>query len=126
MNSKKKLCSGCNTEQYIWRTIGRDRYCKACAGRITPAKPIPAKSSRKASEDDSYSKLRKDYLTLHPMCKAQLPNCSSGATDVHHKKGRGKYYLITTTWIPLCRTCHTWIETHPIEAKELGFSEDRI
>lgn len=126
MKTKMKLCSGCNTEQYIWKTIGRDRYCKSCAGRITPAKRIPTKSSRKASEDETYSKLRKDFLTLHSTCKAMLPGCTAVATDVHHKKGRGKYYLITSTWIPLCRICHMWVETHPIEAKELGFSEDRI
>ena len=125
MKTKMKLCSGCETEQYIWKTIGRDRYCKSCAATITPTKKIPAKSSKKASEDETYSKLRRDFLTLHPTCRAQLPTCTAQATDVHHKKGRGKYYLITPTWLPVCRTCHMWIETHPIEAKELGFSEDR-
>lgn len=126
MKAKKKLCSGCETEQYIWKTIGRDRYCKDCAGRITPAKKIATKSSKKAGEDQVYSKLRKDYLTLRPVCKANVPGCTSVATDVHHKAGRGKYYLITTTWLPVCRICHMWIETHPKEAKELGFSENRL
>jgi predicted HNH restriction endonuclease len=48
------------------------------------------------------------------------------ATDVHHKKGRGKYHLDTSTWLPVCRNCHEWIETHPEDAKELGYSETRI
>ena len=126
MKAKKKICSGCETEQYIWKTIGRDRYCKDCAGRITPAKKIPAKSSKKAGEDQVYSKLRKDYLTLHPVCRAKIPGCTNVATDVHHKysgKDRSKYYLITTTWMPVCRSCHNAIhdKLSAEEAIELGF-----
>jgi hypothetical protein len=82
--------------------------------------------SKKASEDLVYSKLRVDYLTRFPVCKAALPACTTVATDVHHKAGRGKYYLITTTWLPVCRKCHTWIENNPDGAKELGFSESRL
>jgi len=121
---KQKQRSLMMTYKLSWRS--RDRYCKDCAGRITPAKKIAAKSSKKAGEDQVYSKLRKDYLTLRPVCKANVPGCTSVATDVHHKAGRGKYYLITTTWLPVCRICHMWIETHPKEAKELGFSENRL
>jgi hypothetical protein len=47
------------------------------------------------------------------------------ATDVHHKKGRGKYHLDVTTWLPVCRNCHAWIELNPIDAVELGFSDSR-
>jgi hypothetical protein len=126
MNKKKKMCAGCNTEQYIWKTVGRDRYCKDCAAHLGPTKKIPTKSVKKASEDLVYSKLRVDYLTRFPVCKAALPSCTTVATDVHHKAGRGKYYLITTTWLPVCRKCHTWIENNPDGAKELGFSESRL
>ena len=40
----------------------------------------------------------------------------------YSKKGRGKYLLDTSTWLSVCRNCHNWIETHPEDAKELGFS----
>ena len=126
MITKKKICSGCKLEQYIWKTIGRERYCKSCAGRITPTKAISNKSSKKGGEDQVYSKLRKDYLTLYPVCKAKIPGCTSTATDIHHKAGRGKYYLITTTWISVCRSCHNWITEHSKEAIELGFSTSRL
>ncbi len=69
----------------------------------------------------SYSKLRKEFLLEHSMCQLRAVDCSLTATDVHHKKGRGKYHLDTTTWMPLCRNCHSFIHEHIQEAKEYGF-----
>ena len=83
---------------------------------------VSAKLSKANSE---YSKIRKVYLTKHPVCHAKIHQCSLHATDVHHKKGRGKYHLDTTTWLPVCRNCHNWIETNPADAIELGFSDSR-
>jgi hypothetical protein len=31
-----------------------------------------------------------------------------------------------TKFLAVCRACHDWIETHPKEAKELGYSISRI
>lgn len=131
MVNKKKICAGCQQEQYIWKAAGRDKYCKTCWYKLKAEKgekivKIKQVSAKKAKQDIVYSKLRKDYLSAHPFCQAKLPECTLTATDIHHKKGRGKYYLITTTWMSACRSCHEWIETHPAEAKELGFSETRI
>ena len=75
-----------------------------------------------AKINSSYSKQRKEYLYNHNICHAKINKCSLHATEVHHKKGRGKYHLDTSTWLPVCRNCHTWIETNPQEAYELGFS----
>jgi hypothetical protein len=72
-----------------------------------------------------YTKLRKEFLLKRPMCQAKLHHCSLKSTDVHHMKGRGKYHLDTSTWLSVCRNCHNWIEVHPEEAKELGFSHSR-
>lgn len=131
MMNKKKICAGCKQEQYIWKAAGKDKYCKTCWYKLKAEKgekivKIKQVSAKKAKQDVVYSKLRKDYLSAHPFCQAKLPECTLTATDIHHKKGRGKYYLITTTWMSACRSCHEWIETHPAEAKELGFSETRI
>jgi hypothetical protein len=85
-------------------------------------KKVSAKLSKINSE---YSQIRKVYLTEHPVCHAKIHKCSLHATDVHHKKGRGKYHLDVTTWLPVCRNCHAWIELNPIDAVELGFSDSR-
>lgn len=85
-------------------------------------KKVSAKLSKINSE---YSQIRKVYLTEHPVCHAKIHKCSLHATDVHHKKGRGKYHLDVTTWLPVCRNCHAWIELNPVDAVELGFSDSR-
>jgi hypothetical protein len=127
MKIKKKLCTGCNSEEYIWKNDKGSRYCKSCWYKLKEEKPSIKKVSVKKSQEDAvYSKLRKDYLCSRPFCQASIPGkCTTNATDVHHKKGRGKYYLITPTWLAVCRSCHEWIETHPEQAKELGYSESR-
>jgi hypothetical protein len=84
------------------------------------------KSKKMQKLDAKYSKLRRIFLTDYPMCQAALPRCTHKSTDVHHKKGRGKYHNDVSTWLSVCRTCHNWIELNPIEAEELGFSIKRI
>ena len=85
-----------------------------------------AKSRKMQKTDTKYSKLRIKFLTNYPMCQAALNNCTNQSTDVHHKKGRGIYHNNITTWLSVCRNCHNWIELHPIEAQELGFTLKRI
>ena len=75
--------------------------------------------------NNQYSELRKEYLLKNHMCHACIDNCTSLATEVHHKRGRGIYHLDISTWLPVCRNCHSWIELNPIDAKELGFSQKR-
>ena len=88
-------------------------------------KPLNPKSKRMQTIDLAYSKLRKKFMEQKPMCEAALPVCNGPSTDVHHKKGRGVYHLDITTWLPVCRNCHMWIEEHPEESYELGFSSLR-
>lgn len=137
MKAKRKLCVGCGKEQYIWKSEGRYKYCKACWLTKVPTKPIKRtplkpsgkpirkKSSKMSALDTVYTALRRQYLEQYPLCNARLPGCSLSSADIHHKKGRGKYHNDPTTWLSVCRTCHTWIEEHPKEAIELGFSEKR-
>ena len=84
------------------------------------------KSKKMQKLDAKYSQLRRVFLTDYPMCQAALPKCTHKSTDVHHKKGRGKYHLVVDTWLPVCRSCHQWIEENPQEAIELGYSVSRL
>ena len=84
------------------------------------------KSKKMQKLDTKYNQLRRVFLTDHPMCQAALHRCTHKSTDIHHKKGRGKYHNDITTWLSVCRTCHNWIESNPIEAEELGHSINRI
>jgi len=136
MKAKEKICSNCGESRVIWKNYEGEKYCKYCWGATKaamdagkPLKPrakIKPKSAKQSKLDIIYSQLRKIFLTDHPVCQANLAGCTHEATDVHHKKGRGKWYLVIKTWMPLCRSCHKWIEEHPIEATELGYRESKI
>ena len=78
-----------------------------------------------AQTNREYSKLRREFLLDKSVCRANIYRCSVQATDIHHMKGRGKYHLDISTWLPVRRSCHTYIEEHPEEAIELGFSQKR-
>lgn len=105
--------------------------------------PIPKPKVRKMGErrrglQARYSSLRYLYLSKHRYCEARIAcdevvqdrhgkrTIRALATDIHHKRGRGRYYLDTTTWLAVCRACHMHIEAFPLEAYEHGWSERKV
>ena len=138
MEVRKKLCSGCNSLQYIWKNVDGKKLCKQCSSNtgvaklsIKPtakSKPIPVRSQKRSKEERLYSGKRVIFLQENPMCQAHLPGiCTKHATEVHHKKGRiGELLLNILFWLGVCHACHEWIENNRAEAMELGFSIKRI
>jgi hypothetical protein len=134
----KKTCSKCGEEKFIWKSKGRDKYCKRCwnylKDQISPPvplqarKPIASRSKKQLKKDSVYYKLRAIFFKdpKNEFCQARLPGCFGLATDVHHKRGRGKWYLITSTWLAVCRHCHDWIGVNSEAALEMGLSESRL
>lgn len=111
------------------------RECKhPCCGPVCRKKkpkprrkPIRRYSKKRQKENRTYSTLRKQFLEANPECEARLKMCIREATDIHHMCGRvGDNLLDTETWLPVCRPCHLWIESHPEQAKQLGLSESRL
>lgn len=94
---------------------------------------IKQKSKKQHREDKKYNKARKVFLEGRQCAKCK----HTKGTQVHHKKGRkgyaDKWALLRGItllhdqrhWLPVCDQCHTYIETHPDEAKEKGWSETR-
>jgi hypothetical protein len=128
MNYKTKTCVSCGEQKIIWKTVGkRDRYCRDCWYKQEKPKPISPISDKMRKTMDEYGKKRIAFLAMFNLCQANIIGCCSGeATDVHHKQGRGDNHNTISTWLAVCRPCHTWIETHPQEAKDLGFSDNRL
>jgi hypothetical protein len=137
MKAKKKLCCSCEEEKIIWKREGVEGYCKSCWYQKKPAvkpvysKLIPAVSKKREALDKAYSILRKKFLAVpeNSSCNAKLPDCTGARFEyltIHHKKGRGKYYLDMESWVTLCLNCHKYVEEHPEHAKKLGFSETRL
>jgi hypothetical protein len=127
ITAKLKKCAGCEQMKHIWKSHGKDKYCQQCWYTIEKPKSISPVSKKRQGEMDTYARLRDAFITAKPRCEAKLPMCTGSSTDVHHKAGRvGDNYLKIGTWLAVCRSCHSWIETNPLEAKELGFSESRL
>lgn len=141
MKAKKKVCYRCGNEKFIWKNDGGNKYCKSCWQYVNSKtnsikqskpsakayKPIAPRSAKRAKQEREYLKLRTEFLNEHSLCQAKLPGiCTVHSTDVHHMKGRiGSLLTDVDNFLSVCRSCHNWIELHPIEAKELGFSKNR-
>jgi hypothetical protein len=129
---KLKKCAGCGEDKSIWKNYLGEKFCKDCWYKKEPIShpkqktPLKGKSDKRNVLDQLYSKLRKEFLIKNPYCQAKLQGCSAIATDVHHKKGRGSYYLDQNTWIGLCRACHQWITDHNSDAIKMGLSVSRL
>ena len=127
IKAKLKKCASCEQMKHIWKSHGKEKYCKECWYTIDKPKSISPVSKKRQVELDHYSKLRMVFLIAKPFCEAKIIHCTGNSTDVHHKSGRtGENYLKMSTWLAVCRNCHKWIEENPIEAKELGFSNSRL
>lgn len=136
MLTKKKICTCCKKDSFIWKNHKGEKYCKACWSAHTHAtntkptvrqKRIRPRSSKKIKEDAEYSVLRKEFLSTRPLCEARVPGkCTRFASQVHHKAGRtGSLYLDVSKWLAICHECHTWATEHSKEAIEMGISERR-
>lgn len=126
IQTKLKTCAGCSQPKQIWKSHGKEKYCKDCWYHLEAPKKISPISKKMKVTLDEYGKKRAAFLIVHPICQARLIGCTKDATDVHHKAGRGENHLKISTWLAVCRSCHGWIEVNPTEAKELGFSENRL
>lgn len=96
-------------------------------------------SQKHAARLREYAKLSKRFLLDHPYCQYWLAEhgydeqgaicrfrCAPGrsyqglcehevhrSTEVHHRKGRGKFLLDTTTWMAVSRYAHLQIHADP-------------
>lgn len=80
-------------------------------------KPMNMVSDKHRKELKEYFKIRYDYFMLNHFCEI----CGNAATDIHHKARRGKNLNNTETWMPVCRPCHTKIESNGKWARENGY-----
>lgn len=87
--------------------------------------PLRRKHNQATTE---YLARRIRYLAQHTKCLSYqyplpyecLSQCTDKATQVHHKMRRGKFLNDESTWMPICASCHRWIETHANIARECG------
>lgn len=109
-------------KQFFGKPITRKRSDKP----LYSTKTIKAVSTRQQRLNAAYSAQRLVYLKNHRICEAALTNCTFEATDIHHMKGRSEYLLDEKFFLPVCRSCHSFIEENPAYAKSKGLSLDRL
>ncbi len=91
----------------------RDGSCGSCVRGFIIKRPakrsrIAPKASGRQDLDHEYTAKRKVFLGANPRCltlDATGP-CNRPSTDVHHRKGRGRYHLDERTWWACCSSCH--------------------
>ena len=101
-------------------------------------KPLRPVSVRRSRESSTYAKLRRDYLDANPYCELWLLEhgidpakpyaVAAGilmgcprATDIHHTRQRGRFYLDVSTWMAVSRSAHERIHGNPAWARERGY-----
>lgn len=93
-------------------------------GKSLKRTKLQAVSKKRREEGKTYSELRKEFLTAHPFCHPCQDDerFRTKATQVHHKAGRGKFYLRVDTWLPVCGQCHADITDSREWAESMGYS----
>jgi len=122
------MAKSCNEKFCYFPQFGGG-YCKYHQYRRTDGKKpkgVRQQSDKLKAEGIKYRKLAKKFRESNPVCAVRSENCTGKTTEVHHKRGRGKYLLDIKTWLPVCHNCHKKIELNPDWAKENGFSESRL
>ena len=86
--------------------------------------------SKKRKSLDAERKATRELVLARDLnrCQAYIQGCTLHATDVHEIKSRARGGNIVavggdlTNFLSLCRSCHSFITTHPAWAERHGFS----
>lgn len=113
-------------DKYPWQKREAERTVARKVKIKKPGKKVKKKSKKLSIAERIYSILRKDFLLDNPWCQCGRPGCTKNSTEVHHKRGRGRWLNFVEFFLAVCHNCHEWIENHPTEAKELGYSLSRL
>lgn len=109
------------------RTEGTTGLCASHnkSARVKVKAPIKKVSEKLGNERDEYSIRRKAFLEKPENRRCMVYHFRK-ATTIHHSRGRGKYLLDESTWIPCSMEGHTRIELNPQWAREKGFTKSRL
>jgi hypothetical protein len=106
----------------------RDKLKEKAKLKQQEPKPAINKVSVKQKEKNTEYGIRvKEWKKENPKCKANCNQyCTKETDDCQHLRGRGKYLMDESTWMPVCRSCHTYIGDHSKEAYEKGWALSRL
>ena len=126
LSPKMKTCIYCDSPKVENQDTG---ICASCSALIRKeeraalklktkwTQRIKAFSKKRIVELKTYSQLRKEHLTKHKFCRANLQGCTKKATQVHHLSGRGSNLNREETFMSVCFNCHQLLH-NKLSAKE--------
>lgn len=105
------------------RCEGNTDFC-ATHGRIMRKTQKPVVTSK--PNDSEYQK-KVTRWKVGKVCALKNHSKCFGSITCHHKKGRvGDLLMDEKHWLPVCLGHHRYIDTHPTEAYDMGWSELRL
>lgn len=112
--------------KFHYQTFQKEKYQAKQKDKPIKQAKVKQVSDKRAKELRLYSKLRKEFLSIHEVCEAKLEGCTYEATEVHHRMGRENDLLNDTDkWLAICSSCHRLITDDSKMAIELGLSYAR-
>lgn len=148
MQRKKKVCSECGEETYLYAR----KRCLSCDRKLSPEKhglqtkpnkvpqgtnssgkgtctlikrksriaPVSKSMAKRLAE---YRVVRDEYMKYNDVC--EICGTSRNLT-LHHKAGRGKHLCDISTFATLCVTCHERVHREDKWARENGWLWGRL
>lgn len=136
------LCLECETRPIENRDTG---LCASCGHARRKSERLANQPVKKRKAIPKFSKKRKDENTIYSQKRLafldgkECPvNEGFEATEIHHMKGRQGYadqwakdcgitlLLDERYWLAVSASGHRYIELHPQEAKDMGWSLSRL
>lgn len=130
VEGRTKFCASHN-RLIRWQEQSRIKADEMRKKLLSKPKPVYKKPNKVSDKQRKllaeYNKLNEQFKIDNPDCKAKIENVCTGATeDTHHSRGRGKYLLDVSSWVPVCRNCHIYIENNPLDAYRRNLSFSRL
>lgn len=87
-------------------------------------KPINKVAKRRAKQNGTYERLKKQFLKENPVC--MFEGCEAPTQVLHHAAGRIEELLYDQRYFRnLCHVHHDFVENNPEYAKEHNYSVER-
>lgn len=101
-------------------------YCRSHQYKRGKTYRIKPYSKKRRVVNEQYNQRARKFRNEHPKCTVLSPVCTGNTQGVHHVKGRGRYLMDENYWKPACNACNTYIEDHPVWARENGHKESKF
>jgi hypothetical protein len=88
---------------------------------LKPARRPTPQQRRRAADDRAYRRLNAAFRLAHPVCEV----CGRATEAVHHRRGRGPWYLRVESWAALCSGCHERCHGDPVWGRGRGLMLSR-